>query len=83
MFFVLSGFLIVSLLLRERRELGAISLRKFYARRALRILPPFYGLLALLTLGHAITRGSYAAAFFKHRGKFIIDLLKIDKPVVF
>ena len=65
MFFVLSGFLIVSLLLRERRELGAISLRKFYARRALRILPPFYGLLALLTLGHAITRGSYAAAFFK------------------
>ena len=65
MFFVLSGFLIVSLLLRKRRELGAISLRKFYARRALRILPPFYGLLALLTLGHAITRGSYAAAFFK------------------
>ncbi len=65
MFFVLSGFLIVSLLLRERRELGAISLRRFYARRALRILPPFYGLLALLALGHAATRNSYSAAFFQ------------------
>lgn len=39
MFFVLSGFLITTLLLNERHNTGAISLRLFYARRALRLLP--------------------------------------------
>lgn len=37
MFFVISGFLIVTLLLRERDKYGEISLRKFYIRRTLRI----------------------------------------------
>jgi peptidoglycan/LPS O-acetylase OafA/YrhL len=64
MFFVLSGFLIVSLLLRERRQLGTISLRKFYARRALRILPPFYGLIALLALGHLVVRDQQTTSQF-------------------
>lgn len=52
LFFVLSGFLIVTLLLREQSTVGWISLRKFYARRALRIFPLYYGLLILLTLAH-------------------------------
>jgi peptidoglycan/LPS O-acetylase OafA/YrhL len=39
LFFVLSGFLITTLLLRERLETGRISLRAFYARRAARLLP--------------------------------------------
>jgi peptidoglycan/LPS O-acetylase OafA/YrhL len=38
-FFVLSGFLITSLLFDERQQTGRISLRRFYARRALRLLP--------------------------------------------
>lgn len=38
-FFVISGFLITSLLLREVRETGGLSLIDFYARRARRILP--------------------------------------------
>jgi peptidoglycan/LPS O-acetylase OafA/YrhL len=38
-FFVISGFLITSLMLREIAGTGAVSLRRFYARRARRILP--------------------------------------------
>ncbi|UMB69025.1 acyltransferase family protein [Mycobacterium paraterrae] len=46
-FFVLSGYLITSLLLRERSSSGRISLRDFYVRRALRIWPLYYAALAL------------------------------------
>ena len=49
-FFVISGFLITTLLLRELEQQGRISLRAFYARRALRIFPAafvFIGALAL------------------------------------
>ncbi|WP_203721579.1 acyltransferase family protein [Streptomyces coelicoflavus] len=38
-FFVISGFLITSLMLREWSRDGRISLGRFYARRALRLLP--------------------------------------------
>lgn len=38
-FFVLSGFLITTLLLQEHRSTGDVGLKKFYARRAVRLLP--------------------------------------------
>ncbi|RSM67468.1 acyltransferase [Actinoplanes sp. ATCC 53533] len=38
-FFVISGFLITGLLLREARRTGRVSIPRFYARRALRLLP--------------------------------------------
>lgn len=41
-FFVISGFLITTLLLKEQNKNGAISLRKFYIRRILRIFPVAY-----------------------------------------
>ena len=41
-FFVLSGFLITSLLLQEHRSTGTISVKKFYIRRILRIWPLYY-----------------------------------------
>src|SRR5688572_18281201 len=46
-FFVLSGFLITTLLRKEFDKTGTVSLREFYLRRALRILPPFYIVLVL------------------------------------
>ena len=39
-FFVISGFLITGLLLREYERNGRVSFRGFYARRARRIIPP-------------------------------------------
>jgi peptidoglycan/LPS O-acetylase OafA/YrhL len=38
-FFVISGFLITSLLLREAERTGRVSVSRFYARRAVRLLP--------------------------------------------
>jgi peptidoglycan/LPS O-acetylase OafA/YrhL len=55
-FFVISGFLITTLLLREYDKTGSISLRDFYIRRALRIFPAFYIFVAVIwalsALGH-------------------------------
>ena len=46
-FFVLSGFLITTLLLREKERSGSVSLKGFYVRRAFRILPVYYLVLLL------------------------------------
>jgi len=42
LFFAISGFLITTLLVRERNQLGRIALSAFYARRSLRIFPLYY-----------------------------------------
>jgi len=46
-FFVLSGFLITWLLLKEHAASGTVSLRRFYTRRVLRIFPAYYAFLAV------------------------------------
>ena len=51
-FFVLSGFLITTLLLRERERYGNVSLKGFYTRRFFRIVP-VYALAVLVYLGLA------------------------------
>lgn len=50
LFFAISGFLITTLLLRERRAYGVVNVGRFYARRALRIFPAYYLVLGLTTL---------------------------------
>lgn len=52
-FFVISGFLIVTLILREKDSTNDISLKKFYMRRTLRIFPLYYGVI----LGYLIFYG--------------------------
>ncbi len=47
-FFVLSGYLITSLLLAEWRDTGGIALRSFWARRARRLLPALFLMLAVV-----------------------------------
>ncbi len=46
-FFVLSGFLITYLLLRERYKTNTISIKQFYKRRILRIWPLYYLMVIL------------------------------------
>ena len=46
-FFVISGYLITSLLIAEIDKTGSISLPRFYFRRTLRIFPAYYAYLAL------------------------------------
>ena len=49
-FFVLSGFLITSLLLAEIHEKATVSFKKFYARRALRLVPALVAMLVAVAL---------------------------------
>ncbi len=59
MFFVLSGYLIVTLLLREKDK-GTISLKKFYIRRCLRIFPVYFGLLLALAFLYGVVKNDPA-----------------------
>jgi len=48
LFFVLSGFLLTTLLFEERSATGGFSFKGFYRRRALRLLPALFFMLAVL-----------------------------------
>lgn len=67
-FFVISGFLITTLLLKEKLTNGRISLKNFYKRRAYRILPVVYLYLIILFFLNSIyslgiTRTSFTTSF--------------------
>jgi peptidoglycan/LPS O-acetylase OafA/YrhL len=49
-FFTISGFIIVSLAIREHERTGAFSTVGFYIRRCFRILPPFWVYLACVAI---------------------------------
>lgn len=57
LFFVLSGFLITTLLLRERDQKNRISLPAFYWRRALRILPAYLLLVTAISSYYIVYKG--------------------------
>ncbi len=54
MFFVLSGFLITSLLVAEWGRSGRIALKAFWARRARRLLPALFALVAAIGVYYAL-----------------------------
>jgi peptidoglycan/LPS O-acetylase OafA/YrhL len=74
LFFVLSGFLITWLLLRENEKFGEVSLSGFYRRRILRIFPAFYFywivLLVILAVGHQHIPWSHAISSLLYVGNY-------------
>ena len=92
-FFVISGFLITSLLLREAEQTGRISVARFYGRRAVRLLPAA-ALVLLATLAAArfflpavrigdICRDALAATGYVANLRFAeigTDYLSADRP---
>jgi len=79
-FFVLSGFLITLLLLREWELTGTVSLKEFYIRRALRIMPAYLtyiGFVALLTcVGVVFIPLPYWIAALTYTMSFMQELYK-------
>src|SRR5688572_19697502 len=72
LFFAISGFLITSLLIRERRTTGTISMRGFYLRRTLRILPLYYAVLLTYVIAVPILEhGPDGAEFFANLPYFL------------
>src|ERR1700687_3355413 len=65
MFFVISGFLITTILLNEHTRSSTINLREFYFRRAYRILPAAgaFMLFALVAYWHELQWFDIAAMF--------------------
>ncbi len=70
-FFVLSGFLITGLLLRERASTGSISMAGFYARRARRILPAASIVLVVTVLASYEWLGFLRGAEIAEDGKWL------------
>lgn len=72
-FFVISGFIITTLLLNEERRNGRVSVKNFYIRRAFRIWPAAYAYLlvvAVLAWSHVI---SVAPHHFFYAGTFLMN----------
>jgi peptidoglycan/LPS O-acetylase OafA/YrhL len=55
-FFCISGYIITTLLLRERSRTGWFDLRRFYLRRLIKLAPPLVAVVAIPTLVYAVFR---------------------------
>ena len=81
-FFILSGYLITHLLLKEQQKTGTISLRNFYLRRAYRIIPASYVFMIViiaanwkvLSWPNIVTALTFSSSYY-HKGNWLLGHL--------
>lgn len=88
LFFAISGFLITSLMIRERMRHGRIDMKAFYVRRSLRIFPLYYAMLILYSVVvFVMERGPDGAEFFANLPYFATYtsnyFVELDGRVIF
>jgi peptidoglycan/LPS O-acetylase OafA/YrhL len=66
-FFVLSGYLITTNLVREQESTGSIDLRAFYVRRFFRLMPCAWAMLSIMLLMRIIDFRELASCVFFYR----------------
>lgn len=76
MFFILSGFLIATIMMKEYNNTGEVNVRRFYLHRALRILPIY--IFAML-LAAAARKGGGNAEYFWANLLFINNFFPAEK----
>lgn len=82
-FFVLSGFLITTLLLREENKKGQFSLSGFYYRRILRIFPAYFLLLFACILFFVVLKAeNQYLPMIPYYLFFLANMLKGDIPML-
>lgn len=82
-FFVISGFLITTLLLREESREGQFSLRAFYWRRFLRIIPVYFLVVTAVSIYFVWVKGeSQYAPMVPYYYIFLANFLITDIPLL-
>lgn len=84
-FFVLSGFLITTLLLREEEAKARFSLKGFYWRRALRILPVYFFVVTAVALYYIGVKGqtdylSILPYYYVFLSNFLVEHIPLLSP---
>ena len=79
-FFCISGFIITYLLLLEHKYHHTISLRRFYARRAIRILPIYYIYLGAMAFLALVTPWNQRAAAWIANLTFTTNYVGVIRP---
>ena len=80
LFFVLSGFLITTLMLREVQRTGRVHLGHFYLRRALRILPVYAVYLLLLAILDACGSARFGGRHWLAAATYTVNFLPAPLP---
>jgi peptidoglycan/LPS O-acetylase OafA/YrhL len=80
LFFVLSGFLITTLMLREVQRTGRVHLGHFYLRRALRILPVYTVYLLLLAILDACGVTHFSGRQWLSAATYTVNFLPSSLP---
>jgi peptidoglycan/LPS O-acetylase OafA/YrhL len=79
-FFVLSGFLITTLMVRERERSGRVSLKAFYTRRFFRIIPVYLFTVLLYAIAVRITHDAVKTAEFDKALPWLLTFMQEYRP---